>query len=438
MEDGSSKAKTSPRHRWVRSLGLVLILGIVGLLACAWIAGSMLVHPANHAVAMPRGFSATSISIAGSGHAIAGWWGDKGENSPVVLLLHGARADRASMVPRAQLLQKHGFSVLLIDLQAHGETPGDAITFGARESADVTAALSWVRLRAAGRRVGVIGCSLGGAAVLLATQPSGFDAVVLEAVYPRIARAVENRVGLFVGPLAPALTPFLLQQMQPRLHLSALDLEPINSIGRLAAPVLIAAGSKDDHTTLAESQELYDAAANPKLLWVVEGAGHEDFLALDPRGYEDHVLEFLMENLRQPPPYETRRMGKSALEEWLANNAAAGKKSIFAPFQGVHRCCDRGDPELIFHADQRIEIYGDGFVPYSIWGSYEILADGKLVVSVNNAGNDPGSRRMTDLHNAYVYQYGPDYYLVQDSDERPDLYVKDKSSMWPFKSVAVQ
>ncbi len=382
---------------------------------------------------MPYGFSATQVSIPGTNHVIAGWWVDSGSSTPVVLLLHAVQADRAMMMSRAQLLEKHGFSVLLIDLQGHGETPGEAITFGARESADVTAALAWIKEKAAGRRVGVVGCSLGGAAVLLGPQPAGFDAVVLEAVYPRVSRAVENRVRLRVGALTPAIAPLLLMQLQPRLHLSASDLEPIRSVSRLGAPVLIVAGSDDKHTTLAESKELYKAAANPKQLWVVQGARHQDFLAFDSRGYETHVLGFLIDRLRLPPKYETRRLGKSALEEWLAINAAAGKTTAFAPFQGIHRCCDLGDPELIFHPDHKIEIYGDGFVPYTEWISYEILDDGKVVLKLNNENKVSDWLRLTDLHNGYVYQYGPDTYLVQDSDEHPDLYVRDKSSMWPFK-----
>jgi hypothetical protein len=42
----------------------------------------------------------------------------------------------------------------------------------------------------------------------------------------------------------------------------------IKSINHLGAPVLIAAGSDDEHTTLSESEELYVAAANPKELWI--------------------------------------------------------------------------------------------------------------------------------------------------------------------------
>src|ERR1700722_11634457 len=151
-------------------LGLAVASGV----AFVWMLGSKLVAPSNHAVPLQAGFQAEVVAIPGRDHTIAGWWVDNGAGSPVVLLLHAVRADRSSMVSRAKLLEAHGFSVLLIDLQAHGETPGEAITFGLRESKDVAAARDWIGRKAAGRRVGVIGCSLGGASVLLERQPAGF------------------------------------------------------------------------------------------------------------------------------------------------------------------------------------------------------------------------------------------------------------------------
>ena len=271
-----------------------LVLALISMLASsAWILGSKLIEPQNHSVALPVGFAAKAVSIPGPGHGTAGWWVDIGNGSPVVLLVHGLGADKSSMLSRAELLTRHGFSTLLIDLQAEGETQGNAITLGYLESADVVAARDWVKRTAPGRKIGVIGTSMGGASVLLAPQPSGFDAVVLESVYPRIGRAVENRIRMRLGPLAPALTPLLLVQLEPRLHITVSDLEPIRWIGQLGAPVLMAAGSKDQHTTLEESQELFAAAIQPKSLWVVEGAVHEDLLAFDPTAYENHVLEFL-------------------------------------------------------------------------------------------------------------------------------------------------
>ena len=273
-------------------LALMLVLAV-----SAWVVGSKLIEPQNHRVALPAGFAAESVSIPGSGHDIAGWWVNIGSGSPVVLLVHGLGADRSSMVSRAELLMRRGFSTLLIDLQAEGETRGNAITLGHLESADVVATRDWIEQTAPGRKIGVIGTSLGGASVLLAPQPSGFNAVVLESVYPRIGRAVENRIRMRLGPLAPVLTPLLLIQLEPRLQIAESDLEPIRSIGRLGAPVLVAAGSEDQHTTLAESRELFAAAAQPKSLWVVAGAAHQDLLEYDPTAYEEHVVDFLRRHL---------------------------------------------------------------------------------------------------------------------------------------------
>ena len=143
-----------------------------------------------------------------------------------------------------------------------------------------------------------IGCSLGGASILLGHQPAGFDAIVLEAVYPRIGRAIENRIRVRLGALAPILTPLLVAQIPLRLHISPDNLEPIKHIADVGAPILIAAGSRDEHTTLSESEELYDTARQPKQLWVVAGARHQDFLTYDPAGYEAHVITFLVQYLR--------------------------------------------------------------------------------------------------------------------------------------------
>lgn len=291
----------------LKTLAAGLLAGGCVVAAGSWFLGSALLKPVRHPVPCPPGFHAATVSIPGPQHAVAGWWVDQRGDSPVVLLLHGIRSDRASMVPRARRLIAQGFSVLLIDLQGHGETPGEWITLGAQESVDVDAALEWIRGQAPGRRVGVLGCSLGGAALLLRNPPDGVDAVVLEAVFPRITQAIENRVRIRLGPLAPLIAPLLWMQLPPRLHLSPRDLEPIRFIHRLNAPVLVAAGAEDRHTPLSESRELFAAAAEPKELWVVPGAGPEDLLACDPDGYDARVMAFLRHHLGPVPvPAETR------------------------------------------------------------------------------------------------------------------------------------
>jgi alpha-beta hydrolase superfamily lysophospholipase len=231
-----------------------------------------------------------TVSIPGEGHAIAGSLCDLGPATPLVLLLHGMGGDRASTLPRARLLLAAGISVLLIDQQGHGETPGEHITLGWLESADVRAAIEWLRERGPARRIGAIGVSLGGASFLLGEAPPHVDALVLEAVHPRLRKAIENRMGHWFAPL-------LLVQVEPRLGVRIANLNPIRHIAAVDAPVLVVGGARDANTTEEDTRALFAAAREPKELWIVPGAAHEDFAKVDPDGYRQHVVAFLRRSL---------------------------------------------------------------------------------------------------------------------------------------------
>jgi len=132
------------------------------------------------------------------------------------------------------MLAKHGYSVLLIDLPAHGESAGRAITFGLNESHGVQSELRWISSRRPGKPVAAIGVSLGGAAILLGPSPTGFDAVVLEAVYTDARRALQNRMQMRVGRAAPVLGKLLEWQLEPRLQISLDQLRPVDRIDAVA------------------------------------------------------------------------------------------------------------------------------------------------------------------------------------------------------------
>jgi pimeloyl-ACP methyl ester carboxylesterase len=87
----------------------------------------------------------------------------------------------------------------VVDSRAHGESGGERITFGYLESLDARAILGFVRRQMPGERVGAIGVSLGGASLLLGPQPLSVGAVVLEAVYPTLAEAIEEEHGVAGG-----------------------------------------------------------------------------------------------------------------------------------------------------------------------------------------------------------------------------------------------
>ena len=195
------------------------------------------------------------------------------------------------MLGRARFLADQGYGVLLIDMQAHGESPGEHITSGHREKLDVAAAVDFVKGRHPDHRIGIDGWSLGGAATLLAV-PLGVDAIVLESVYPTISEAVYDRVEIRLGPLKHLVAPALLCQLKPRLGIAPSDLRPIDFVSRVGCPLLVLAGDADVHTPLEETQRMFAEAEEPKRLVVFENAAHEDLMAFDQKLYETEVGGF--------------------------------------------------------------------------------------------------------------------------------------------------
>lgn len=281
--------------RPLRRIATGLALGAVGFIAASLWMGDKLAEPVLWTIGPPPpDFPAETVHIPSpSGSNLAGWWIEGTPGRGAVILMHGVRADRASMLDRARFLHRAGWSVLLFDFQAHGESPGEHITFGALESRDARAAVDFVRSRLPGERIGALGSSLGGAAILLADPPLPVDTVVLESVYPTVEEATENRIRMRLGLLASLLTPVLLVQLGPRLGFSPGDLRPIDGIGRLKAPVLVISGAEDRHTTRAESERLFGAAREPKDLWVIPGAAHVDLHRFAGPVYERRILDFL-------------------------------------------------------------------------------------------------------------------------------------------------
>jgi fermentation-respiration switch protein FrsA (DUF1100 family) len=206
------------------------------------------------------------------------------------------------MLDRARFLSKAGFSVLLFDFQAHGESSGEHITFGYLESRDAQAAVDFLRSNAPGEKIGVIGVSMGGAATLLASPPLDVNALVLEMVYPNINQAVGNRLSMRVGAWGAILTPLLTWQLKPRLGISAGALMPIENVGKIVIPKLFIVGEQDQHTTLRESEQMFSVAAEPKELWIVEGAKHTDLFVDKKQEYEQRVLRFFEDRLRSQQP----------------------------------------------------------------------------------------------------------------------------------------
>lgn len=274
---------------------LPALAAITGIALALFTIGPLLTAPAPTAVStLSADFPVESVEIpATNGFAVHGWMVHGKPGGGAVLLVHSMRSNRLEMLSRARFLKNQGYSVLFIDLQAHGETAGDHITFGLRESENVEASVAFLRKTFPTERIGAIGASLGAAAIVLAKQNLKLDAAILESLHPTIEEAVNNRLKLHFGDYGSILLPLVLWQLSFYLNTSPEALSPIVRINDLNAPVLFISGTHDAHTTQPETERLYAAARFPKELWIVPGAWHFNMHSYAGREYEQRVSDFL-------------------------------------------------------------------------------------------------------------------------------------------------
>ncbi len=285
---------STPKLRLEGTLGLLC----TGLIA-SWAFAGWLISPQLREIGdPPAGLPVMSISLdSDSGATLAGWHIPAEKPEGVVVLLHPFRGSRLSMLDRAQLLYAAGYSVVMVDLQAHGESPGRQITVGHLEKRDARAAVEFARSVHPNEPLGVLGVSLGGVAALL-SSPLGIDALILESVYPSLNDAVHNRVAAKLGPLSLIPAELLLMQLQPRLGISRSQLRPIDHLANVNCPVFVMSGTEDRHTTPAETRRLFEIARQPKELWLVDGAAHVDLYRVSPKAYAARVMGFLNQHMR--------------------------------------------------------------------------------------------------------------------------------------------
>jgi fermentation-respiration switch protein FrsA (DUF1100 family) len=280
--------------RGLAAFACLLLLGAGALFA----AGEYLSAPKRHSVGVPPpDLFATPILIPAGPELVAGWV-TRGAGSGAILLLHAVGQDRRQMQERALFLNRLGYTVLLIDQQAHGESTGKRITFGAREALGVKAAIAYLRRNLPGEKIGVIGVSLGAAAVVLSKPGRDIDALVVEVMYPTIEEATRNRMGMYLGLPGEWLAPLLLRQIPLRTGVELAQLRPIDAMADIRCPVLVIGGTRDRHTPEAETRRIFAAAPAPKELWMVEGKAHVNMHEAATAAYEQRVGAFLERYLR--------------------------------------------------------------------------------------------------------------------------------------------
>ena len=167
------------------------------------------------------------------------------------------------------------------------------------EALDAEAAVSWLRKHQHGARVGAIGFSLGGAAMLIGKGgPVPVDALVVEAMYPDIRAAIGNRFVAVMGRFGgTVIEPLLSYQSIVRYGVWPSEMSPQTRIASIHTPVLVIGGEHDIYTPPAETRAIYHAAQGAKQLWIVADRTHDTMPLADDPEWQQRVGAFLEAHL---------------------------------------------------------------------------------------------------------------------------------------------
>ena len=220
-----------------------------------------------------------------------------------IVYLHGVGDCKVGGVAFARFLYQNGFNVFLYDSRQHGESEGIYCTYGFYEKYDLAAVLRYLESRkdVPLGRVGVFGTSMGAAvAIQAAAIDPRITAVVAEGSFARLKTVFDDYQKRMLMLPWHFLRNVALVRSQRMANFKARLVAPIDDIRRVKAPILIVHGNQDSFIKADYSRQLFDAACDPKDLYIVEGADHNDVWAVGGPAYEQRVCAFFRKHLDGP------------------------------------------------------------------------------------------------------------------------------------------
>ncbi len=285
------KSKQSKRRRVLRwALFLIAAVLVVVYLALPIGIGVSVVLPAKETVgAPPAGFESVTLTTDDQ-VGLAAWYKPP-LNGAAIILIHGAGGSREGMRPYAEMLARHGYGVLALDLRGHGASAGRTNRFGWQGTHDVGAAVVFLRGRDEVKAIGGLGSSLGGEALLGAA--SQYPAIKAIAADGATARSLDELLALpserplyrnFFSRVAYAAVQILSGEAPPAPLLDSMIAAPSTSY------LLITGG---DNQMEVAFNELF-AASTPgrSQLWIAPNAPHTGAFGMYPDEYEQRVMAF--------------------------------------------------------------------------------------------------------------------------------------------------
>lgn len=251
------------------------------------------------------GFTLRTFQVHGArGQQLAAWLAlppaaCAARPAPVVVAVHGWGANGSTLQAMVEPLVGAGIAVVLFDAANHGDSSAEAFSSLPRFAEDLAAVLNTLSEMPAidSRRVGLLGHSVGAAAVLLHTaRQGGVQAVVSLAAFAHPREVMQAWLQEHHIPrrwLGTAILAHVQDVIGERFD----HIAPLHQVPHIRCPVLLVHGAQDRVVPLSDAHRLQAALPRGELL-VLEG-DHDLRLALAP--HADQLVRFFGLHLEGGP-----------------------------------------------------------------------------------------------------------------------------------------
>ena len=284
--------------RWLRTTvkGISVVLAALGALVAS--AGYLWVKPFRLLLEepIPPDVSVEDVNFPSrDGIRLHGLYMAGRPGQPVLLLCHGYLKSVAEPFELACELNRLGYQVLLIDFRACGLSDGHFTTLGYREVLDLLGAVDYLRARLGDMPIGVLGISMGAvAAIMAAAECPDIEAMVVDSAYADLESAIGKKLAEYLRlPFLAALGWVSIRVGEWISQGNVAAVRAVDYVGRLAPrPLLLIYGELDDYLPSDHPQRLFDAANEPKEMWLAPGCGHAMARLDHPQEYVQRVQAF--------------------------------------------------------------------------------------------------------------------------------------------------
>jgi pimeloyl-ACP methyl ester carboxylesterase len=224
---------------------------------------------------------------------------------PTVLLLHGNGASRSSFSRLLPFLARERCGVMAISMRSHGDSAGDVNDFGYSAHRDVVAAIGFLERELPGRKIVIVGESLGASAALFAGKDCAgrVQGYLFAAPYGDLKTAVWNRCdSRLFPPLSQAAYAGLLLWAPAFLPVSPSVIRPGDHFADIpeATPVVVFASEDDRYARMEEIRPMTERFRSHVTLVTVKGGDHARFLSLHEEEYRREILNLVSRVERGP------------------------------------------------------------------------------------------------------------------------------------------